>query len=52
MKGNDGKNLEITNVNFVPKLAKNLLSVSKITQHGYKVKFYSDKCLIKNINDG
>ena len=52
MKGNDGKNLEITNVNFVPRLDKNLLSVSQIYQHGYKVEFYSDKCLIKNINDG
>ena len=30
MKGNDGKNLEITNVNFVPRLAKNLLSMSQI----------------------
>ena len=44
MKGNDGKNLEITNVNFVPKLTKNLLSMSQITQHGYKVEFYLDKC--------
>ena len=52
MKGNDSKNLEIANVNFVPKLAKNLLLVSQITQHGYKVDFYSDKCVIKNINNG
>jgi transposase InsO family protein len=52
MKGNDGKKLEVADVNLVPKLTKNIFSVSQITQHGYKVDFYLDKCLIKNINDG
>ena len=52
MNGNDSKNLEITNVNFVPRLTKKLLSMSQITWHGYKVEFYSYKYLIKNINDG
>ena len=52
MKGSNEEFGKITNVNFVPKLTKNLLSVSQITQHGYKVEFYPDKCLINNINDG
>lgn len=52
MKGNDGKKWTVIDVNLVPKLTKNILSISQITQHGYKVEFYCDKCLIKNINDG
>ena len=43
MKDNDGKNLKIANVNFVSMLTKNILSVSQITQHGYKVDFYPAK---------
>lgn len=50
LKGNDVKKWTITYVNLVPNLTKNILSVSQITQHGYKVEFYSNKCLIKNIN--
>lgn len=43
MKGHYGKNLQVTNVNVVPKLTINLLSLNQINQHGYKVEFYSNK---------
>ena len=42
VKGNNVKNVEISNVDLVPKLTKNILSMCQITQHGYKVEFSLD----------
>ena len=38
------------NVMLVPNLKSNLPSVIQIANQGYKVEFYKDKCLIKDIN--
>ena len=42
MKGNNEKKVKISNVDLVPKLTKNILSMSQITQHGYKMEFSLD----------
>ena len=39
------------NVMLVPNLKSNLLFVFQIANQGYKVEFYKDKCLIKDINN-
>ena len=39
------------NVMLVPNLKSNFLSVFQIANQGYKVEFYKDKCLIKDINN-
>jgi len=47
----NGKNTEIIvveDVLYVPELAANLLSVSKITEKGYKVSFKMDECIIRD----
>ncbi|XP_059072017.1 receptor-like protein 19 [Cryptomeria japonica] len=41
----------LKNVKLVPQLKTNLLSVSQIANQGYKIEFYNDKCLIKDMND-
>jgi hypothetical protein len=38
------------NVMLVSNIKSNLFSFIKITNQGYKVEFYKDKCLIKYIN--
>ena len=35
---------------LVPQLSTNLLSVFQIANQGYKVEFYNDKCLVKDVN--
>ena len=39
------------NVLYVPKLVYNLLSVSKVTEAGKRVKFYSNDCQILDRDD-
>ncbi|XP_057846121.1 uncharacterized protein LOC131055746 [Cryptomeria japonica] len=39
------------NVKVVPELKINLLFVSPIANQGYKIEFYNEKCLIKDVND-
>ena len=38
------------NVKLVPQLSTNLLSIFQIANQGYKVEFYNDKCLVKDVN--
>ena len=35
---------------LVPQLSTNLLSVFQIANQGYKVEFYNEKCLVKDVN--
>jgi hypothetical protein len=40
----------IGNVSYVPKLAKNMLSVSQLIEQGFKVEFDATKCLLKSFD--
>ena len=39
------------NVKLVPQLSTNLLSVFQIANQEYKIEFYNDKCLVKDVNN-
>ena len=39
------------NVKLVPQLSKNLLYAFQIANQGYKVEFYNDKYLVKDVNE-
>ena len=43
--GSNGSCLTLRTVLYVPKLAKNLLSVRSMTKHGAEVRFVGDKCI-------
>jgi sRNA-binding regulator protein Hfq len=48
-----GKNVlpkVFTNISHVPKIAKNLFLVNKITLHGHIFEFENKKCIIKNMH--
>ncbi|MCO5552057.1 hypothetical protein L7F22_005567 [Adiantum nelumboides] len=45
----DGKIVSVGKVYYVPKLAKNLMSVSQIAKSGTTVKFAEDHCVIKHL---
>jgi hypothetical protein len=48
MKLSNGEIKTMTNVLYVPGVRRNLLSVGCVTDDGYSVKFYRNKCLIKH----
>ncbi|KMQ87655.1 retrovirus-related pol polyprotein from transposon tnt 1-94 [Lasius niger] len=49
--GRDTENVAVEEILYVPELAANLLSVSKITEKGYKVVFKRENCAILDEED-
>lgn len=49
--GGKTRHCRLHDILYVPKLVYNLLSVSKVTEAGMKVKFHSTDCLIQNQED-
>jgi hypothetical protein len=45
--GNNRRILELENALFVPRMRKNLVSVSQLTEQGYSVALMNDKCVLK-----
>lgn len=46
LQANSGKNHIQTNVQFVPKLEHNLLSVGQLMNSGYKMEFSDGECTV------